>query len=221
MKVENPREQTMQNIGTNLAGQLWEKNLDWAHRILTHPFVQQLGEGTLPEESFRGYVAQDAYFLEAFARAYARALADSPDRQGLYTFADLIQGVLEELKLHAGYAERWNVDLSGVAPGPATLAYTEFLDQTARRGDPGLTCAAMTPCMRLYAFLGQSLDIEFPEARHRYAEWIKTYADPGFDALAGELESLLNRYASPSPSVEAAYRKAMELEWGFFDAHVG
>ncbi len=208
-------------MSANLAHDLWEKNLDWAHKILTHSFVQQLGEGVLPEDAFKGYVAQDAFFLEAFARAYARALADSPDRYGLYTFAELIQGVLEELKLHAKYAEQWQVNLTDVRPEPATLAYTEFLDQASRSGDPGLTCAAMTPCMRLYAFLGQSLKTEFPDAKHRYADWITTYSDPGFDALASQLETLLNRYATPSQGVEAAYRKAMELEWGFFDAHVG
>ena len=204
-------------MSANVAHALWEKNLDWAHKILTHPFVQGLGEGTLPETAFQAYIAQDAYFLEAFARAYARALADSPDRYGIYTFADLINGVLGELKLHAGYAEKWNVDLAGVRPVSATLAYTDFLDQTARSGDPGLTCAAMTPCMRLYAFLGQALKTEFPDAKHRYAEWIQTYADPGFDALAGQLETLLNRYAPEStPAIETAYRTAMELEWGFF-----
>ncbi len=211
----------MQENESNLAKKLWENNEDLAQKILAHPFVQGLGEGNLPEDAFRGYVAQDAYFLEAFARAYARALADSPDRYGLYTFAELIDGCLGELKLHARYAERWNVDLTDVQPGAATLAYTEFLDRTARSGQPGLTCAAMTPCMRLYAFLGQSLKSAFPNAAHRYAEWIETYADPGFDALASQLETLLNRYATPSSEVETAYRTAMELEWGFFDAHVG
>lgn len=205
---------------TDIARALWDRNLDWAHKILTHPFVQGLGEGTLPQPAFQAYVAQDAYFLEAFARAYARALSDSPDRYGLYTFAELITGVLAELKLHAGYAEKWHVNLADVKPGPATLAYTDFLDQVSRSGHPGLTCAAMTPCMRLYAFLGQSLKTEFPDTHHRYTEWIETYADPGFDALAAQLETLLNRYAAKDiPDVEAAYRRAMELEWGFFDAH--
>lgn len=198
------------------AQRLWAKNLDMAQRIFKHPFVQRLGDGTLPEEAFRRYVAQDAYFLEAFARAYARALADSPDRHGLYTFAELIRGALQELRLHAGYAEKWGVDLSTVTPEPATLNYTEFLDQAARSGQPGLTCAAMTPCMRLYAFLGQSLKTAFPNATHHYADWIHTYADPGFDALAGQLEALLNRYADASPAIETAYRKAMALEWDFF-----
>jgi thiaminase/transcriptional activator TenA len=71
--------------------------------------------------------------------------------------------------------------------------------------------------MRLYAFLGQSLAAR-PYAP-RYAEWITTYADPGFEALAVRLEELLDRHARDAPSVRANYRRALELEHDFFDAN--
>ena len=53
-----------------------------------------------------------------------------------------------------------------------------------------------------------------------YRDWVKTYADPGFEALAARLETLLDRHATDSASVRANYRRAMELEYGFFDANV-
>ena len=40
-------------------------------------------------------------------------------------------GVREELGLHASYAARWGIDMAGVEPASATLAYTEFLLATA------------------------------------------------------------------------------------------
>ena len=202
----------------SLAATLWKANDDWAQRILAHGFVRGLGDGGLPVASFKGYVAQDAYFLEAFARAYAFCLANSTARDDLHGFAELIAGVLEELKLHAGYAERWQVELTGVTPVAATRAYTDFLLETARRGALGETIAAMTPCMRLYAFLGQSL--ARGNVAPLYAEWVKTYADPGFEGLAARLEELLDRHAADTPAVRANYRRAMELEYGFFDANV-
>src|SRR5205823_6719671 len=103
------------------------------------------------------YIGQDSFFLESFARAYALAIAHSPDRTGLDAFANLLNGVREELNLHASYARKWDIDLSTVSPMPATAAYTDFLLATAALGGMGLTCAAMTPCMRLYAHLGQQL----------------------------------------------------------------
>ena len=202
----------------SLAADVWEANHDQAQRILAHGFVRGLGDGTLPVDSFKGYVAQDAYFLEAFARAYAFCLANSTERADLHGFAELIAGVLDELKLHAGYAERWKVDLTGVVPITATRAYVDFLLETARRGNLGETIAAMTPCMRLYAYLGQMLSRG--EADQLYSEWVKTYADPGFEALAVRLEGLLDLHATDTPAVRANYRRAMELEYGFFDANL-
>ena len=201
----------------SLAQQLWRANAGWADRILAHPFVQGLGDGSLPVAAFKSYVAQDAYFLEAFARAYAFCLAHGTSRDDLFGFSELIAGVLGELELHKSYAESLQVELDGVSPLAATQAYVDFLLDAARRGQLGETVAGMTPCMRLYAFLGQTL--ARTDVAPAYADWVKTYADPAFEALALRLEALLDRHAVDDPAVRANYRRAMELEYGFFDAH--
>jgi thiaminase/transcriptional activator TenA len=210
----------------SLAARLWSANADLAEAALRHPFVRGLGDGTLTLASFQRYIAQDAYFLDAFARAYALALAYCPDRHGVTELRALLNGAVEELALHQGYAARWGIDVDQVEPLPATLAYTSFLLSTAEERDTGLLCAAMTPCMRLYAHLGQALaaggpaggpyaewvatyaDPDFEQLAqtlaerrldrmdHAYAEWVRTYASPEFDALASRLESLLDRYAT-------------------------
>jgi thiaminase/transcriptional activator TenA len=201
----------------SLARTLWQANADWAQKILAHPFVQGLGDGSLATAGFKSYVAQDAYFLDAFARAYAFCLAHGTSRDDLFGFSELIAGVLEELKLHKSYTEKLGVSLDGVTPLPATQAYVDFLLGNARQGDLGETIAGMTPCMRLYAFLGQSLAKK--AVAPAYADWVKTYSDPGFGALAVRLEELLDQHAADSPAVRANYRRAMELEYGFFDAN--
>jgi thiaminase/transcriptional activator TenA len=207
--------------GSGLAARLWAENADLAAAALAHPFVTGIADGTLPRERFAGYVAQDAFFLEAFARGYALAVAHSADRAGLDAFADLLTGVRGELRLHAAYAARWGIDLARVQPLPATSAYTDFLLATASLGGTALTCAAMVPCMRLYAHLGQSLAGRADPAGD-YAEWVTTYADPAFEELAGTLERLMDATADTltgdTPEVHRAYRRAMQLEVGFFDA---
>lgn len=203
----------------SLSADLWRANADLAEAALAHPFVRGLGDGSLPLAAFQGYVAQDAFFLESFARAYALALAHSPDRGSLDAFAELIAGVREELRLHAGYADQWGVELAGVEPAPATVAYTDFVLATAALGGVGLTCAAMVPCMRLYAHLGQSLAAAEPTGP--FAEWVTTYADPAFEELAVRLEALLDEHAADTRAVRAAYRRAMQLEVAFFEAALG
>jgi thiaminase/transcriptional activator TenA len=198
-----------------LSSRLWSSNGDLATAALAHPFTSGLGDGTLAREAFAGYVAQDAFFLESFARAYALALARSSDTATLLALAGLIGGVSEELGLHASYAARWGIDMAGVSPSPATLAYTEFLLATAATGGLDLVFAAMTPCMRLYAWLGATLDAD---AAGQYAEWVQAYADPQFEALACQLERLLDQHAEDTAGVRTAYRRAMELEVAFFDS---
>ncbi len=204
----------------SVATVLWIDNQDLARQALEHPFVRGIGAGTLPRSSFAQFVAQDAYFLDAFARAYALALVRSPDRDGVYDFARLLDGALEELKLHGSYSARWGIDLANVVPTAATLAYTDFLLKTAAMQSIGEICAALTPCMRLYAYLGQSLAADGVDEHNPFADWIRTYAAPEFEALAVTLERLLDRYGNER-EVRESYRRAMLLEVAFFEANVG
>ncbi len=195
---------------------LWQRNRDLADACLNHPFVQGIASGQLTRAGFQVYVAQDAYFLEAFARAYGLALAKSPDRDGIVVFKDLLVGVFEELTLHRSYAERWGISLEP-EPLASTRAYTDFLLRTASLEPIGHTAAAMTPCMRLYAWLGQQLAPKLdPESP--YAEWVKTYSSPDLEAMAARLEALLDRYRGEPARLAELYRRAMELELAFFEA---
>jgi thiaminase (transcriptional activator TenA) len=198
-----------------LSRELWSENADLAAAALTDPFVSRLADGSLDRASFASYVAQDAFFLESFTRAYALALARSSDTPTLLALAGLIGGVSEELRLHESYAARWGIDMFGVKPSPATLAYTDFLLATAATSGLGMVFAAMTPCMRLYAWLGGELDAG---AAGPYTEWVTTYADPRFEALAAQLERLLDEHAEDTPGVRGTYRRAMQLEVSFFES---
>ena len=200
-----------------LSRTLWEANLDLARACLDHPFVRGLADGTLPRPTFAYYVGQDAFFLEAFARAYSVAAAKAPDWQSFRAFHELAGGVLEELRLHEGYAARWGVDVRAVEPGAATRRYTDFLLATAWQHDVGVTAVAMSPCMRLYAFLGQEL-ARGGVPDHAYGEWIATYSSDEFDALARQLEDLADTWAQDTPLVRQTYRYAMQCELDFFQA---
>ncbi len=198
------------------AQELWQRNRDLGDACLKHPFVQGIATGQLARASFQVFVAQDAYFLEAFARAYALALAKSPDREGIGVFKDLLVGAFEELALHRSYAERWGINLEP-EPLASTRAYTDFLLRTASLESVGHTAAAMTPCMRLYAWLGQQLAPKLdPDSPYR--EWVETYSSPDVQALAARLEALLDHYGGEPARLAELYRRAMQLELAFFQA---
>jgi len=141
-----------------------------------------------------------------------------------------VRGVVGELQLHSAYASRWGVDVSSVTPTPACRQYVDFLMQVARSPDEGIAAcaAAMIPCMRLYANLGQELDAQAKAGdaavalANPYSEWIAAYSDDGFEQLAARLEALLDRHAANASDetvtrLRALYVRGMELELAFFD----
>ncbi len=200
-----------------LSATLWNSNRDLAQACLEHPFVQGIAGGSLPRPAFAYYVGQDAFFLRAFARGYSIAAAKAPDWDGFRTLHELTAGVLRELTLHADYAAQWGVDMEHVEADAATRRYTDFLLATAWATDTGTAAAAMSPCMRLYAFLGQSLARDgIPD--HAFAAWIETYQSEDFKALAEELDGLVERYAVDTVALHHTYRYAMQCELDFFAA---
>jgi thiaminase/transcriptional activator TenA len=202
----------------SLSDSLWDRNRALADAALRHQFVQGIASGELARATFAHYVGQDAAFLDAFCRGYALGLAKSPDREGLTAFRELLDGAVDELRLHADFATRWGVDLHQAAD-PATSAYTDFLLAVAALEPVGHIAAAMTPCMRLYAHLGQQLAAHAkPESPYR--EWVETYSSAEFEALVRRLEGLLDRYGGDHDRLAVLYHQAMELELRFFDAAV-
>jgi len=200
----------------SLAESLWSQNKALAQTALQHPFIEGIASGQLPRATFAHYVGQDAAFLDAFCRAYALALAKSPDREGLTVFRELLDAAADELDLHRGYAERWKVELHPTAD-PATTAYTDFIMAVAEQEPVGHIAAAMTPCMRLYAYLGQQLAVHI-KPDNPFREWVMAYSNAPFEALARRLEGLLDRYGGEHDRLTVLYRRAMELELAFFDS---
>jgi len=196
---------------------LWQQNARLAEACLHHPFIRGLADGSLDSETFRRYVAQDAFFLSAFARAYAFAAARSPDMATFAHLCELLNGVLRERQLHAAFAKELKIDLDRVQPLPAVAVYTDFLLATAGQREPGETIAAMTPCMRLYGYLGTHL-AQTVFAGNPYQPWIATYSGADFQFLVKQIESLLDSMAKDSSAVRDAYAYAMQCELDFFSA---
>ena len=201
------------------ARELWARNEDLARRCLDHPFVRGLGDGDLAEARYRRFIAQDAFFLDAFARAYALGVARAPDRRSMRDLHALLSGVFEEQRLHERVAAASGIDLGAVRPLPATAAYTDFLVAAAFRASLGELLAAMAPCMRLYRFLGEEL-ARRPHG-DAYGPWIATYAGTEYGELVATIEGLLDRHATGSAREGESYRRALELEHRFFEAAWG
>ncbi len=202
-----------------ISNTLWEINYELALLSLESKFVQGLKNGNLPKNIFQEYVAQDYFFLESFAKAYGLAVSKSVDKSSIKVLSQLLAGVSEELILHERYAKEWDIDLTKNCIQPATQNYTEFLEEVSKKQSALEIMFAMTPCMRLYSWIGKSLSNNI--LNNPYKEWIITYSDESFDKLAKSLENLIDSSKEAFDVNQAyyLYKRAMELELEFFNAY--
>ncbi|RYQ91052.1 hypothetical protein Ahy_B09g096916 isoform A [Arachis hypogaea] len=232
------------NNESGLARRFWIKFTRESVFAMYTPFVIALASGNLHIDSFRHYIAQDVHFLRAFAQAYELAEDCADDDDAKVGISELRKAVLEELKMHNSLVQEWGLDLAKENNiNSATVKYTQFLLATASGKIEGLkgagklatpfektkiaayTLGAMTPCMRLYAFLGNKFQelLDSDESTHPYKKWIDNYASDGFQASALQTEDLLDKLSVSLTGeeldvIEKLYYQAMKLEIDFFSA---
>ncbi len=188
-------------------------------------FIRGLAAGTLPEHEFSYYLAQDAVYLNGYARVLARAAAIAPTEAEQLFWARASQTCLEvESELHRSW-----LSSRPAAPGlgPVTKSYVDHLLAASVSGSYGVLVAAALPCFWLYAEVGSTLHREFladgaPEA-HPYADWLRTYADEEFAAATRQAIAFTDtaaRQASRSEreAMALAFRQSSRYEVDFFDA---
>jgi thiaminase/transcriptional activator TenA len=195
-------------------------------KILAHPFLSGLADGSLPRDSFRHYVVQDALYLVDYARALALVGAKAPDEEAIAMFASHARGALEvERSLHEGLLVELGVtpeQLRRASTTPTTLAYTSYLLRSCHQGSFAQGLAAVLPCYWIYAEVGAAL-LARSSPDPLYARWIGTYGGEEFGKIVADVLALVDRTgASASASEQSAMREHVvttsRYEWMFWDA---
>lgn len=205
------------------SGRAWAHAADRYGDICRHPFVTGLADGTLPDPVFAHYLADDAHYLAGYARTLALVASRLDDVADVGAWAGFAVGAVEaERSLHVGELARRDVDPDAHEPTDACRAYVRALDRYARESPVEVAVAALLPCFRVYAEVGNHLASTAADLdAHPYAAWIRTYDDPAFTASVRRAEETADRLAAVSPHVGAmlaAYGDATDREWHFWDA---
>jgi len=178
--------------------------------IFAHPFVKELGAGTLARERFLFFVRQDYLYLQDFARVLCLGGAKADSLETLDMFADHAATVVRvERHLHGNFARKLGLAPQGLAQtvrAPVTQAYTRHLLAVARGGSLAETVAAVLPCYWIYWEVGKHLSASLP-SDPLYAEWIQAYSAEGFGAHVEQQLKLVERLAEGASSAE---RERME-----------
>ena len=191
-------------------------------QIFQHPFLKEIKNGTLPEETFRYYLIQDYLYLEGFGRTVALGLAKGPTSQ---TFEDLAHRVMTpvERPLHnqlfaaAGLTQR---DADNAVRSPTNTAYVDHMLQTASLHGLGPTAAALLPCPWTYHLLKE----EVGQSEHPiYGQWTRFYVEGLLEESVKAWRGFVDQMAEDaSPMEKDAMRQAFltssRYEYMFWDA---
>lgn len=176
-------------------------------RIFAHPFLIEMGEGTLPIEKFRFYIKQDYPFLVEFARCLGIATAKAQDLETMRTFASLLKDSLTlEMEMLEGLGNRLGVpsgEMRNAGLTPSNMGYTRHMLYVSYSGSVGETLAAMLPCMWSYQEIGERLVRDEGIKRHPiYSEWGATYVSQEYADLVDLYKDLVDRFATKGGKTE-------------------
>jgi len=149
---------------------------DWQSYI-QHPFVQQIGQGTLATECFEHYLKQDYVFLIHFARAFGLAVFKSNS--------------IEEIE----QAKSSKDDLSATVESTSNMAYTRYVMERGLSGNLLDLNVALAPCIIGYAEVANWLLSQSSTVRegNPYDEWITMYASDEYQDVASAHKATLNK----------------------------
>lgn len=214
--------------GTSLFERLRaDASTEWAF-YCEHSFVEQMGDGSLPEACFRHYLVQDYLFLVQFARAYALAIYKAPSLELMRSSHEGLKAILDvEMQLHLKLCKEWGLSITDVEKVPearATIAYTRFVLDAGQSGDLLNLFVALAPCMIGYGEIGARLANEpsGQDAENPYSVWISEYSSDEYQEVAKGMIDLLDRLAkiylteARYPKLRELFRQAIRLEADFW-----
>lgn len=202
------------------AGTVWEAGYN-------HPFVQGLGQGTLPKDSFQFYLLQDYRYLLSYAKVFALGALKADTEKLMTGFTAMQQSTLGEMDLHRRYMADFGVtpeQMEKVKPSLFNQAYTANMLTAGQLGGAAEIIAAVFPCAWTYADYGKRLKKEYGDRleQNYYKSWIETYADDAFSAsfqwMYGALDELCAKKDQDElRKIEEIFISSVEFEYLFWD----
>lgn len=201
----------------------WEQSLPIYNKIIEMPFIKELMAGTLELEKFKYYVAQDAHYLEYFARALSGIAAKVENVDTMLDFIRFAEGaVVVERSLHHSYFKQYKID-EQVAISPTCHHYIHFLQSTVYMSHASVGIAAVLPCFWVYKKVGDYIIANQTKGANKYQEWINTYAGEEFGLLVEKAISICDKAAEKSTpeqqqKMTEVFLTACRLEFNFWDS---
>ncbi len=194
-------------------------------RILKHPFIRGLTEGSLEEEAFRFYVIQDALYLKDFARGLALLGAKAPRDQWLMMFVEHARdAIVVERALHESFFKEWQLaeeDVYSTVVAPNNLLYTSYLLKTAYERPFPEILGCFLPCYWIYWEVGKELE-KRGSTKDLFRRWIQTYSSEQYASIVRQVLNVMDQVSQGLGNedlklVQNHFLVTSKLEYLFWD----
>ncbi|MCL2294782.1 MAG: thiaminase II [Spirochaetes bacterium] len=203
------------------AAKVWEDGYN-------HPFVQELGKGTLDKEKFKFYLLQDIHYLLQYAKVFAQAVVRAETEEQMVQLTAVQNYIFAgEMNVHREYMSRFGItsaDVEAYKPSLYNRCYTSNMLAIGVTGSLAEILATILPCGYTYADYGQRLKKQYADRLkgNYYESWIEKYAS---DEFAGSLEWIFNELDNlvanmtdkQRERIEEIFISSVEFEYLFWD----
>jgi len=203
------------------ASKVWEEGYN-------HPFVQELGMGSLDKEKFKFYLLQDYHYLLQYAKVFAIAAVKSDTEELMTRFSTIQYYILSnEMNLHREYMAGFGVsreEMLSVKPSLYNSAYTANMIAAGQTGGLAEVLAVVFPCAWTYADYAKRLKEQYSGRLdgNFYKSWIEQYASAefsdSFEWFYDTLDNLVSNMTDEQRAkIEEIFISSVEFEYLFWD----
>ncbi|OGC90998.1 MAG: hypothetical protein A2W25_07935 [candidate division Zixibacteria bacterium RBG_16_53_22] len=165
-------------------------------KMLSHPFITELGQSRLDDTIFDFWAMQDYIFVREAIRFFSVLMARFP-RKYQKPFQQTLAGLEHELEIFHEYAKKRGIDLDNVQPTPICHAYNSFLLSSAYHEDVDANFVILYTAEKAYHEAWKKVRTGIKKGTP-YESFIENWAGEEFrqyvDWLGSELDSMTEGY---------------------------
>jgi len=199
-------------------GPVWE-------RVVTHPFVIELGDNTLPQETFDRYFDQDYLFLRDWAIMLSLATAKAPNFDAARQLVGFLhlglggeEGLFQEAFRERGLSRE---DVANLEYRPTTFHYSGYIRKIAYEGSFLDVIALLLAVEWPYMDWAQRLDAAGKRpANHYYQTWIDVHTSQGMTAFVAWMRQTVDAAPvskSDRAGLQGIFKDVLRYEYMFWE----
>ncbi|MFX0537211.1 TenA family protein [Ornithinimicrobium sp. Y1847] len=190
-----------------------------------HRFVDELLEGSVPDDVLRHYLVQDYQFFDAFVAMIGQAIASAPDLPARLPLARQLGMLAAD---EDGYFEQ-SFDTLDVPEGdrispelsPATVAFDRVMRDAIQTRSYAAVLAVLTVAEWLYLDWATRPEAEQASTRPEHLGWVDLHRGEAYETWTLWLRGQLDAHEPTDPAekaqVEELFARAVACEVAFFD----